>query len=103
MTPQLYLQTKILHGPVFSSPVQVYRKSYCTTPGVGIGVDKMLKFNVKVFQSDRQGSVRRAVLYTDRPYVVFEVVYDTCEGGVLIVRQDKTEQTVFAQISLSQY
>ena len=38
----------------FSSPVQIYRKSYCTTPGVGVGVgggsvDKMLKFYVKVF------------------------------------------------------
>ena len=36
---------------IFSSPVQMYRKSYCTTPCVGIGgcVDKMLKFYVKVF------------------------------------------------------
>ena len=31
----------------------MYRKSYCTTPGVGWGVgvvvDKMLKFYIKVF------------------------------------------------------
>ena len=38
---------------LFSSPVQMYRKSYCTTHGVGVGgsgsVDKMLKDFVKVF------------------------------------------------------
>ena len=36
---------------IASSPVRMYRKSYCTTPGVGVcdsggGVDKMLKFKV---------------------------------------------------------
>ena len=38
--------------PLFTSPVRMYRKSYCTTPDVGIGgggKDKMLKFYVKVF------------------------------------------------------
>ena len=30
---------------VFSSPVRKYRKSYCSHPGVGVGVAK----NVKVF------------------------------------------------------
>ena len=41
---------------IFSSPVRMYRKSYCTTPGFGIGIgigssgmDKMLKFYFKVF------------------------------------------------------
>ena len=38
---------------IFSQPVRMYRKSYCTTPGIGIGggvgVDKMFKFYVKVF------------------------------------------------------
>ena len=37
---------------IFSSPVQMYRKSYCTTPRVGGGggsVDKMLKFYIKSF------------------------------------------------------
>ena len=37
---------------IFSSPVWMYRKSYCTTPVIGIvsgGVDKRLKFYVKVF------------------------------------------------------
>ena len=37
---------------IFSSPIQMYRKSYCTMPGIGVGVgsggggggvDKMLK------------------------------------------------------------
>ena len=39
---------------IFSPPVQMYRKSYCISPGVGVdigsgGVSKMLKFCVKVF------------------------------------------------------
>ena len=34
---------------IFSSPVGMYRKSYCTTPSIGAGVDKMLKIYVKVF------------------------------------------------------
>ena len=25
------------------------RQSYCTTPGVGVGVSKMFKFHIKVF------------------------------------------------------
>ena len=36
---------------LFSSPVQKYRKSYCSHPGVGVGVALMLKFLVKVFIS----------------------------------------------------
>ena len=47
----------------------MYRKSYCTTVGIGVGgggVDKMFKFYVKVFSSDVQGTVWRAILYTDR-------------------------------------
>ena len=38
---------------LLSSPVQKYRKSYCSHPGVGvrIGVAQMLKFLVKVFLS----------------------------------------------------
>ena len=42
------------------------RKSYCTTPGVGVGVSvgvsKMLKFLRKSFLCDGQGAVRRAIL-----------------------------------------
>ena len=37
---------------LFSLPLQMYRKSYCTTPSGSVGcdvVDKMLKFYVKVF------------------------------------------------------
>ena len=38
---------------VFSRLVQMYRKGYCSTLGLGVGggvdVDKMLKFYVKVF------------------------------------------------------
>ena len=39
---------------MFSSPVWMYRKSYCTTPGVAIvidsgGMDKTYKFYVKSF------------------------------------------------------
>ena len=36
---------------LFSSPVRKYRKSYCSHPGVGVGVAQMLKFLVKVFMS----------------------------------------------------
>ena len=40
--------------PIFSLLVQMYRKSCCTTPGISIGagsigMDRMLKFYVKVF------------------------------------------------------
>ena len=58
---------------LFCLPVQTYRKSYCTTPGVGIGsghsfgVDKMLKFLY-----DEQGTVRRAILYPDRSCYCWE-------------------------------
>ena len=39
---------------IFSSPVRMYRKSYCTSPGIGggggvVGMDKVLKFYFKVF------------------------------------------------------
>ena len=36
---------------LFSLPIQMYRKRYCTTPSIsgGGGVNKMLKFYVKVF------------------------------------------------------
>ena len=44
-----------LYTGLFSSPVRKYRKSYCSHPGVGVGVGvallKMLKFLVKVFMS----------------------------------------------------
>ena len=44
----------------FSSPVQIYRKSYCKTPSIGVGggdgVSKML-FTLS-FLCDRQGGVR---------------------------------------------
>ena len=49
----------------------MYRKSYCTIPGIGVGgvgvvgVDNMLKFYVK-FLCDGQGPVRQAILYVDR-------------------------------------
>ena len=48
----------------------MYRKSYCTTIGVGGGsVDKMLKFYVFKFLCDGQGAVRQAILYGDRSCV----------------------------------
>ena len=34
---------------IFSSPVQKYRKSYCSHVGASVGVAQMLKFLVKVF------------------------------------------------------
>ena len=40
----------------------MYRKSYCTTSGVGVGGGKMLKFYVKDFY----GMARQAILYADR-------------------------------------
>ena len=58
---------------IFSLPVWIYRKSYCTTLFVvvgvgrvgGIGMDKMLKFYGKVLY-DEQGIVRQAILCVDR-------------------------------------
>ena len=53
-------QTALLNiFSIFSSPVQKYRKSYCTTPSIGIGLAlaaalvlaKMLKFYFKVFKT----------------------------------------------------
>ena len=44
--------TTIFFSAIFSSPVQIYRKSYCTTlidSIGGNGVRKMLKFYVQVF------------------------------------------------------
>ena len=42
-----------LQTPVLSSPVQKYRKSYCSHPGVRVRVcvAQMLKFLIKVFIS----------------------------------------------------
>ena len=35
---------------IFSSPVRMYRKSYCPTPGVSVGVGSGVdKFYIKVF------------------------------------------------------
>ena len=54
---------------IFCSPVRMYRESYCTTLGIGVGrvirVSKMLRFMVK-FYCDGQGAVRIAILYPDR-------------------------------------
>ena len=51
-----YSDRNLLHtvsylASIFSSPVGIYRKSYCTTSGVGggISVSKMLKFYIKIF------------------------------------------------------
>ena len=43
----------MIFNMLFSSPVRKYRKSYCSHPGVGVGVGvaQMLKFLVKVFRS----------------------------------------------------
>ena len=57
LSPKLSLLVDLLNRGLFcSSPVRMYWKSYCTTPGAGIGVgvsgggmDKMLKFYVKSF------------------------------------------------------
>ena len=52
-------------GANFRSLVQMFRKSYCTTSGIGIGVcgdiSKMLKFYVKVLYM-----VGKAQLYVDK-------------------------------------
>ena len=54
---------------MFSLPVLMYRKSYCTTPSVGIGgggsMDKMLKFYVKFFKV--MGKLMGKVLSGDYP------------------------------------
>ena len=58
-----------LHEIVFSSFWTKSRKSYCTTPGIavgvglagGIGVSKMLKFLRSSFLCDGQVAVRRAM------------------------------------------
>ena len=61
----------------------MYRKSYCTDPGCGIGggndvgigirggvgISKMLKFYIQVFVSDGQVPVRQAILYADRLFL----------------------------------
>ena len=52
--PFFRIMVVILDIPIFSSLVRMYSKSYCTILGVGVGVggggmDKMLKFYVKVF------------------------------------------------------
>ena len=50
----------------------MYRKSCCTTPGVGVGirvdvsVRKMLEVIHRSFLCDGQGADRRAILYMDR-------------------------------------
>ena len=47
------MQDSVYHRTLFSLPVQIYRKSDCITPSIGGGgggVDKMLKFDVKVFK-----------------------------------------------------
>ena len=60
---------------LFGLPVLMYRKSYCTVPGIGVGSgvgvnggvgsNKMLSFMLK-FLCDGQGTVRGAILYMDR-------------------------------------
>ena len=54
---------------VFSFPVQMCRKSYCTTVGIDVGghsgVSKMFNFFFKVLLCG-QGTVRQAILYVDR-------------------------------------
>ena len=63
---------------LFSLPVGMYRKSYCSNPGVGVGIggggmNKMLKFNVK-FLCYGQGAVSRAILYMDRPCFIAQCI-----------------------------
>ena len=52
----------------FSSPVRMYRKSCCTTLGIGFsGVSKMLNFLTFKFLCDGQAlSIGRAILYVER-------------------------------------
>ena len=45
------LRSNLISTFVFSLPVQKYKKSYCSHPGVGVRVAQMLKFLVKVFSS----------------------------------------------------
>ena len=53
---------------IFSSPVRMYRKSCCTTPGIGIGgyISKMLKFYIKVFYVMGKGANRQVIMYEDK-------------------------------------
>ena len=51
------------------SPVRMYRKSYCPTPGIGVGsggVDKMWKSYFKVFLIWWARHCKGAILYADR-------------------------------------
>ena len=60
---------------IFSWPVQMNRKSDCTTLGIGVGIggggssssmDKMLKFYVKVFMPWARRCQAKAILYVNR-------------------------------------
>ena len=58
---------------ILNSPVGMYRKRYCTNPGIcsdvgfssGAGVSKILKFNFEVLY-DQQSTIRWAMSYVDR-------------------------------------
>ena len=68
-----YAFTKVI---IFSSPVQLYRKGYITTPhwqwqqvrvrAAGISLSKTLQFLSKSFLCDGQSTVRQAVLYAGK-------------------------------------
>ena len=50
-----------------SSPVRLYRKSFCTTPGIRADISVAVSISkILSFLYDGQGAVRQAILYNDR-------------------------------------
>ena len=50
-----------------------------------------------------EGQICMARFYVLYAFVVFEVICDTCDEGILILRQRYLSKQMFAQIYLSQY
>ena len=76
----------------FSLSVRSYRKSYCTTPGVGlsVGIDsssirisKILKLHVKVFLCHGQGTVVVVVVVVALLFYVHGKHLRSCRDGQL--------------------
>ena len=63
-TPSVYRGKK--SEIIFSSPVRMYRKSYCTSLGVSISVWVAWASLTLKFLCDGQDAVRQAILYVDR-------------------------------------
>ena len=67
---RIYQFTTRSQSQDFSSSVRLYRKSYCTTIGVGtgggVGGDQMFKYHNVLW--DGKGAVMQAILYADRSW-----------------------------------